>query len=167
MLSYTGDQFAQVAIAILVYDCTRSAFLTVLACVPPIVGCPLLYGLADLFPRRRVMIICDVSGVGTVGLMAIPGVPYAALCVLLSRTMLTGDRFVPGSAIGNITFQASQILDFAADAAVVAILVRSVSIHHPDRVRARPTPGREGTARPSLWFVSADGTRSYSATACC
>ncbi len=47
MLSYTGDQFAQVAIAILVYDCTRSAFLTALACTPPIVGCPLLYGLAE------------------------------------------------------------------------------------------------------------------------
>ncbi len=62
MLSYTGDQFAQVAIAILAYDCTRSAFLTALACAPPIVGSPLLSGLADLFPRRRVMIICDVSG---------------------------------------------------------------------------------------------------------
>ncbi len=31
MLSYTGDQFAQVAIAILVYGRTRSAFLTALA----------------------------------------------------------------------------------------------------------------------------------------
>jgi hypothetical protein len=31
VLSYTGDQFAQVAIAILVYGRTHSAFLTALA----------------------------------------------------------------------------------------------------------------------------------------
>jgi hypothetical protein len=57
--------------------------------------------------------------------MAIPGVPFAALCALLFCTVLTGvpfswartalmpdvlpgDKFVLGSAVGNITFQASQ-----------------------------------------------------------
>ena len=57
VLSYAGDQFAQVAIAILVYDRTGSAFFTALAYaltyLPPIIGGPLLSGLADLFPRRR------------------------------------------------------------------------------------------------------------------
>ena len=57
MLSYAGDQFAQVAIAILVYGRTHSAFLTALAYaltyLPPIAGGPLLSGLADLFPRRH------------------------------------------------------------------------------------------------------------------
>src|SRR5438309_1223341 len=60
ILSYVGDQFAQVAIAILVFERTGSAFLTALAYaltyLPPIVGGPLLSGLADLFPRRRIMI---------------------------------------------------------------------------------------------------------------
>ena len=74
-----GDQFAQVAIAILVYRRTHSLFLTALAYaltyLPPIAGGPLLSGLADLFPRRRVMIACDVLRVGTVGLMAVPGMP--------------------------------------------------------------------------------------------
>ena len=54
MLSHVGDQFAQVAIAILVYGRTHSAFLTALAYaltyLPPIAGGPLLSGLADLFP---------------------------------------------------------------------------------------------------------------------
>jgi hypothetical protein len=59
-LSYAGDQFAQVAIAILVYGRTHSAFLTALAYLPPIAGGPLLSGLADLFPHRRVMIVCDL-----------------------------------------------------------------------------------------------------------
>ena len=53
VLSYAGDQFAQVAIAILVYGRTHSAFLTALAYaltyLPPIAGGPLLSGLADLF----------------------------------------------------------------------------------------------------------------------
>ncbi len=192
VLSYAGDQFAQVAIAILVYGRTHSAFLTALAYaltyLPPIAGGPLLSGLADLFPRRRVMIACDVLRVGTVGLMAIPRMPFAALCALLFCTVLTGvpfssariamlpdvlpgDKFVLGSAIGNITYQASQILGFVAGAAVVALLdpYRTLGIDAATfgisalivlaGVKARPSPGREGTGRPSLWSVSADGIR--------
>ena len=71
VLSVAGDQFAQVTIAILVYGRTHSPFLTALAYgltyLPPIAGGPLLSGLADLFPRRRVMIVCDLFRVGTVG----------------------------------------------------------------------------------------------------
>jgi len=40
----------------------------------------------------------------------------------LMPDVLPGDTFVLGSAIGNITFQASQILGFVAGAAVVAVL---------------------------------------------
>ena len=123
VLSFTGDQFAQVAIAILAYRRTHLAFLTALAYalayLPPIAGGPLLSGLA--VPRRRVMIVCDLLRVVTVGLMAISGMPFAALCVLLFCTVLTGtpfssaraallpdvlpgDKFVLGSAIGNISY---------------------------------------------------------------
>src|SRR5919201_316074 len=133
VLSHVGDQFAQVAIAILVFHRTGSPFLTAvvyaLSYVPPIAGGPLLSGLADLFPRRRVMIACDLIRIGTVGLMAIPGMPFAALCALLFCTVLLGapfgsarsallpevlspDQLPVGSAIANITHQASQILGF-------------------------------------------------------
>ena len=192
MLSFAGDQFAQVAIAILVYRRTHSAFLTALAYaltyLPPIAGGPLLSGLADLFPRRRVMIACDVLRMGTVGLMAIPGMPFAGLCTLLCCTvlagapfssaraallpdMLPGDKFVLGSAVGNISFQASQILGFVAGAAVVTVVdpYRTLGLDAVSfgisafiltvGVRARPLPGREQAARPSLWAVSADGIR--------
>lgn len=54
VLSFADDQFAQVAIAILVFRRTDSAFLTALTYaltyLPPIAGGPLLSGLADLFP---------------------------------------------------------------------------------------------------------------------
>jgi MFS family permease len=192
VLSFAGDQFAQVAIAILVYRRTHSAFLTALAYaltyLPPIAGGPLLSGLADLFPRRRIMIACDVFRVGTVGLMAIPGMPFAALCSLLFCTVLAGapfssaraallpdvlpgDKFVLGSAVGNISFQASQILGFVAGAAVVATVnpYRTLGLDAVSfgisalivaaGVRPRPLPGRGEAARPSLWAVSADGIR--------
>jgi MFS family permease len=191
VLSFAGDQFAQVAIAILVYRQTHSAFLTALAYaftyLPPIAGGPLLSGLADLFPRRRVMIVCDVLRIGTVGLMAIPGMPFPALCALLFCTVLAGapfssarvallpdvlpgDKFVLGSAVGNISFQASQILGFVAGAAVVAVVdpYRTLGLDAVTfgisalivaaGVRPRPLPRREA-ARPSLWAVSADGVR--------
>ena len=191
VLSFAGDQFAQVAIAILVYGRTHSPFLTALAYaltyLPPIAGGPLLSGLADLFPRRRVMIVCDLLRIGTVGLMAVPGLPFAALCVLLFCTVLTGvpfssaraalmpdvlpgDKFVLGSAIGNITFQASQILGFVAGAAVVAVLDphKTLAIDAATfavsalivaaGVRSRPR-GPAGGTRASLWSVSADGIR--------
>jgi MFS family permease len=191
VLSFAGDQFAQVAIAILVYQRTHSAFLTALAYaftyLPPIAGGPLLSGLADLFPRRRVMIACDVLRIGTVGLMAIPGMPFPVLCALLFCTVLAGapftsaraamlpdvlpgDMFVLGSAVGNISFQASQILGFVAGAAVVAVVdpYRTLGLDAVSfgisalivaaGVRPRPLPRREG-ARPSLWAVSADGIR--------
>jgi MFS family permease len=192
VLSYAGDQFAQVAIAILVYGRTRSPFLTALAYaltyLPPIAGGPLLSGLADLFPRRRVMIVCDVLRMGTVGLMAIPSMPFAALCVLLFCTVLIGapftsarsalmpdvlpgDKFVLGMAVSNITFQVSQIVGFVGGAAVVATLGahRTLAVDALSfcisaliialGVRPRPSPRREDDARRSLWAISADGVR--------
>jgi len=192
VLSYTGDQFAQVAIAILVFERTRSPLLTALAYaltyLPPIAGGPLLSGLADLFPRRRVMLACDLIRVGTVGLMAIPSMPLAPLCVLLFLTVLTGapfasartalmpdvlpgDKLMIGSAVGGITFQASQIVGFVAGAAVVATLNphRTLAVDAFSFalsalivfvwVKRRPSPHREGEARPSLWAMSADGVR--------
>ena len=68
------------------------------------------------------MIVCDLFRVGTVGLMAIPGLPLRAA---LMPDVLPGDMFVLGSAMGNITYQASQILGFVAGTAVVAVLDRT------------------------------------------
>lgn len=139
-LSWIGDQLAQVALAVLVYTKTESPLLTALTYaltyIPPIVGGPLLSGLADLFPRRTVMIICDLSRAVLVGLMAFEQLPFWLLCVLLFFTVLlgapftaaraallpdilAGDRYVAGSAISNITFQTTQMLGFLAGGAVV------------------------------------------------
>jgi MFS family permease len=191
VLSYAGDQFAQVAIAILVYDRTRSPLLTALAYaltyLPPILGSPLLSGLADIFPRRRVMIAVDLMRAALVAGMVVPGLPFAGLCSLLFLTVLLGPpfsaarssllpdllppgQFVLATAIGNITFQASQIAGFVAGAAVVAALGPHRALAADalsfclsamivaTGVRARPAPAA-GTARgrPSLWDLTLDG----------
>jgi MFS family permease len=141
VVSYLGDQIAQVAIAVLVYTKTGSPELTALAYaltyLPPILGGPLLAGLMDLFPRRQVMITLDLVRGGLVELMALPSVPLAGTCALLCVTVLLGapfsaarsamlpqilprERLALGSTLGNMTFQTSQVAGFLAGGILVA-----------------------------------------------
>ncbi|MFD1547150.1 MFS transporter [Nonomuraea guangzhouensis] len=142
-LSLLGDQLAQVALAVLVYDRTRSPLATAavyaLTYLPTILGGPLLASLADRFARRGVMMTCDLLRAALVGVMALPGVPFPLLCglvflvVLLSAPfsaaraallpeVLEGDRYVVGSALQNMTNQGIQMLGFAAGGAMIATI---------------------------------------------
>jgi len=133
-LSLLGDQFAQVALGVLVYQRTESPLVTAavyaLTYLPPILGGPLLAGFADRYARRRVMIVCDVARAVLVALMAVPGMPLGVLCALvfgvvtlstpfsaaraaLLPDILAGDRYVVGSALQNMTNQGVQMLGFA------------------------------------------------------
>jgi MFS family permease len=190
-LSYTGDQIAQVAIALLVYARTGSPAITALAYaltyLPPIAGGPLLSGLADLLPRRQVMIALDLVRAGLVTIMALPQVPLAAVCTLLFATVLLGPPFaaartallpdvVPPQALvlsftaGNFTFQAGQIGGFLAGGAVVATLGphRALALDAlsfclsaalvAGWVKNRPLPSAGLPAvRSSLWAITRDG----------
>jgi predicted MFS family arabinose efflux permease len=140
LLSVIGDQLARVALTVLVYDRTRSALLAavtfVASIVPNFIGGVTLAWLADRYPRRAVMIACDVIRAALVLVMAIPGVPLAALVALLfvvtlagapflaARAavypdVLTGDRYVMGTAVSLTTLQFAQVIGFAAGGAVV------------------------------------------------
>ena len=142
-ISLLGNQLAQVALSILVYHRTHSAFLTALAYaltyLPQIIGGPVLSGLADRFPRRTVMICFDLLRLPLVAAMAIPAMPFWALCVLVTGTtvsavpftaartallpdVLPGDRLALGSAIGNVTDQFSQVIGFTTGALIVTWL---------------------------------------------
>ena len=184
MLSYAGDQIAQVAIAVLVYARTGSPTITALAYaltyLPPVVGGPLLSGLADLIPRRQVMIALDLVRAGLVTIMALPQVPLAAVCTLLFATVLLGPPFAAARAAllpdvvppdtlglgvnaGNDPVQAGRTGGFVAGGAVVAELgphrafardalscCRSAALI-AGWVRHRPLPGTAlPPARPSL-----------------
>ena len=87
LLSVVGDQLARVALTVLVYDRTRSALLAaitfVVSIVPNFIGGLTLARLADRYPRRGVMIACDLARCALVLVMAIPGLSLASLVALL------------------------------------------------------------------------------------
>jgi predicted MFS family arabinose efflux permease len=139
LLSVIGDQLARVALTVLVYDRTRSALLAaitfVVSIVPTFVGGVTLAWLADRYPRRGVMIACDLARVVLVLVMAIPGIPVAGMVTLLfvvtlvgspfssARAaiypdVLDGDKYVVGTAVTLTTYQFAQVLGFAAGGAV-------------------------------------------------
>ena len=173
LLSVVGDQLARVALTVLVYDRTRSALLAaitfVASIVPTFIGGLTLAWLADRYPRRGVMIACDLIRFVLVLVMAIPGLPLAALVLLLFLVtltespfssaraaiypdVLTGDSYVMGTAVTLTTFQFAQVIGFAAGGAIVgffgvraslvidaATFVASALIVRA-WVRARPAP---------------------------
>ncbi|MEV5704875.1 MFS transporter [Actinoallomurus sp. NPDC052274] len=191
-LSYVGDQLAQIALAVLVYNNTHSALRTAVAYaltyLPSIMGGPVLSVLADLIPRRRVMIVCDVARTGIVALMALHHTPFPVLCFLIFWTVLLGapftaaraalltevlpgDMYVVGSAINNITHQLTQMLGFLVGGAVIfavgahqALAVDAATFAISavillTGVRARPAPRGESRKRPSLWTITREGAR--------
>ncbi len=142
VLSVAGDQLARVALTLLVFDRTHSALLAAVtfaaSVVPAFFGGITLAGLADRFPRRRVMIACDLIRVALVAVMAVSGIPIAVLVVLLFLVtmvgapflsaraalypdILTGDLYVLGTAVTLTTLQFAQVLGFAAGGAVVGL----------------------------------------------
>ena len=149
LLSVIGDQLARVALTVLVYDRTRSALLAaitfVVSIVPTFIGGLTLAWLADRHPRRRVMITCDIARCALVLIMALPGLPLTALVALLfvvtlagasftaARAaiypdVLTGDRYVMGTAVTLTTYQFAQVLGFAAGGTVVGFFGTRASL---------------------------------------
>ncbi len=149
LLSLIGDQLARVALTVLVYDRTRSALLAaitfVVSIVPTFIGGVTLAWLADRYPRRGVMIACDLVRCALVLAMIIPGTPLAVLVTLLfvvtlvgapftsARAailpdVLAGDRYVMGTAVTLTTYQFAQVLGFGAGGAVVGFFGTRTSL---------------------------------------
>ena len=149
LLSVVGDQLARVALTVLVYDRTRSAFLAavtfVVSIVPTFIGGLTLAWLADRYPRRGVMIACDVIRAVIVLVMAIPGMPLGALVSLLFLVtlagapfnaaraavlpdVLSGDRYVMGTAVALTTYQFAQVIGFAVGGTVVGFFGTRTSL---------------------------------------
>jgi MFS family permease len=86
-VSIAGDQLAKVALALAVYRRTGSALwaavVYALSFLPALVGGLGLAHLADRYPRRTVMVVGAVLQALFVAIMAMPGMPLAAMCALL------------------------------------------------------------------------------------
>ncbi|TCM39695.1 MFS transporter [Kribbella sp. VKM Ac-2568] len=143
ILSVAGDQLARVALSVLVFERTESAGLTALTYaltyVPDLLFGPLLAGIADRYPRRRVMIITDLARAVLVAAMAIEALPLIVVILLLIAlqafgspfnaaraatlpVVLPGDHYVLGKAANDMVVQFSQVLGFGTGGlAVVAV----------------------------------------------
>src|SRR5260370_25734156 len=87
ILSAGGDRLALVALALLVYDRTPSPLLAAIphaaGTLPYLVVALFLSGVADRFPRREVMVTCDVVRAALVAAMLVPRMPLEVLVVRL------------------------------------------------------------------------------------
>ncbi|MGF1342523.1 MFS transporter [Streptomyces flavovirens] len=147
--SVFGDQLARVALSLLVFERTESAGWTAatyaLTTLPALLSGVLLSGLADRFPRRTVMVRCDLARAVVVGLMALPGTPLpllAGLLVLaqlaeapfgaaqgaLLPTVLGPRRYERGQRVMLITHQAGQLIGFAGGGVLVVWLGSHASL---------------------------------------
>jgi MFS family permease len=141
LISNVGDQFARVALSLIAFHETGSAGLTALTYaltyLPSVLGGPLLGGLADRYPRRSVVVACDVSRGVLIGVAAIPGMPFGALVPLvfavslleppsdaarsaLLANVLSGTRYVAALSIVQVSAQLATLAGFAAGGALVA-----------------------------------------------
>ncbi|MEU7480504.1 MFS transporter [Lentzea sp. NPDC042327] len=88
IVSTLGDQLARVALALLVFDRTGSAWWTAavyaLTFLPDLIGLLTLAWVADYYPRRSVIVVCSLVQGASFTLMAIPGAPLWTVAVLVA-----------------------------------------------------------------------------------
>jgi predicted MFS family arabinose efflux permease len=143
ILSAGGDRLALVALALLIYDRTRSPLLAAIAyaagTLPYLIGALFLSGMADRFPRREVMVTCDVVRAALVAVMLVPRMPLDVLIVLLYavtafqppfdaarsailRDMVQGERYALAAAVMQSTFRVLVVAGAAVGGLTVALL---------------------------------------------
>ncbi len=143
LASIAGDQFARVALTVVVFERTHSPLLTALtyavSYLPWVVGSLFLSDLADSLPRRDVMIAADLARLLLVAAMALPGMPLWAMVVLLfavttlnapfqgarsalRATILPGDRYALGLAVFQVTREIGVVGGFVAGGYIVSML---------------------------------------------
>jgi len=143
ILSVAGDRLALVALTLLVFDRTKSPLLAAIVYamgyLPWVIGGLFLADLADRYPRRSVMMVCDSARAVLIAAMVVPRVPLLALVALLfAATTLTppfesaraaitpdilqGELYVLGVAVTQTTLLAAQVAGAVGGGVVVAFL---------------------------------------------
>lgn len=138
-LSWVGDYLARAAITALVFHQTGSVAISAAAFAisyaPWVIGGPVLASLAERYPYRTVMVLCDVARMVIMCLVALPRVPLPAVLVLLLAsalfappfeaarsatlpTILAGDRYVVGLALHTSTSQPAQVAGYVLGSAL-------------------------------------------------
>lgn len=149
LLSRGGDQLTRFAVAFITYQRTGSPALTAvvyaMTLLPGLLGGPLLGWLADRYPRRQVMIACDLSRTVLIAMVAIPGIPLWLLGALVFTSqllesparaariamlpdVLPAEVYATGVAVNHLTSQLLSLIGFAAGGVIVALAGPSTSL---------------------------------------
>jgi predicted MFS family arabinose efflux permease len=87
LVNWVGDYLARAAIAVLVYQQSKSVLLSAASFainfLPWVVGGTVLSALAERYPYRTVLITCDLSRMLLIGLLLIPHLPIPVMLVIL------------------------------------------------------------------------------------
>ncbi|MEV4744190.1 MFS transporter [Streptomyces sp. NPDC049555] len=143
VVSLLGLVVGEIALSVLVYRVTGSSALSALAFalgfLPYVVGGTLLAGVADRYPARRVLVVCDLLCAAGAAGMAVPGQPVAVLLVLrcmnaavapvfsgaraatLGDVLGDGDLFVLGRSLLRVVSQGAQLVGFAVGGVLIAL----------------------------------------------
>src|ERR671921_472170 len=114
LASWLGDYLARAAVAVLVYQESESVLLSAAAFavsyLPWLVGGPPLTALAERYPYRGVMVVCDLLRMALIFILIVPGMPVAAM------------------AANATTMQAAQVVGYLCGATLVAAVHPQLAI---------------------------------------
>lgn len=142
-LSLVGDHVARIAVALLVYGRTGSAFAAsaTYGCsfLTWLVGGPFLSALADRYRRRRIMIVSDVARFVLISLLLVPHPPLSLVFAVLGAIgllappfesarsallpdIVSGELYMTGNTLINTTIQAAQVAGFFLGGLLVSLV---------------------------------------------
>ncbi|MCX4819450.1 MFS transporter [Streptomyces sp. NBC_01142] len=144
LLSLLGVVVSEIALTFLVYDLTGSPLLSALTFalgfLPYLLGGTLFAGVADRYPARRVLVVCDLVCAACVAVMVLPGTPVGGLLALrcavaavapvftgtrmaaLTDILGEGDLYVLGRSLLRIVSQSALLAGFGAGGVLLAVV---------------------------------------------
>jgi MFS family permease len=165
VLTWAGDYIAKAAVTMLVYQESESVALSATAFatsyLPWLVGGPLLTALADRYPYRTVMVICDLIRMPLFLVIALVDLPVWAIIALLFLStlatapsqaarsamlplILQGDRLVVALSLHGSTNQAAQVGGYVAGA--------SIALYHSPQLALLLNAAAFGLSALVIWF---------------
>ncbi|MFF4762486.1 MFS transporter [Streptomyces sp. NPDC001292] len=143
-LSLLGVIVSEIALSVLVYDLTGSPLMSALTFalgfLPYVVGGTLLAGIADRFPARRVLVVCDLVCAACVAPMVAPASHIGVLLVLrcalavvspvfqgtrmatLTDILGDGDLFVLGRSLLRIVSQSALLVGYGLGGLLLTVV---------------------------------------------
>lgn len=144
LMSILGVVVCEISLTVLVYDLTGSPLMSALTFalgfLPYLLGGTLLAGVADRYPARRVLFVCDLVCAGCASLMVLPWTPVLGLLALrcavaavspvfngtraatLADILGDGGLYVLGRSLLRIVAQSALLVGFGVGGVLLAVV---------------------------------------------